>query len=103
MALCGMECVDLKNNLIKILGIHFSQNRSLENDENYRRQIIKTGKLLKLWRMRQLTIEDKILIFETLAIPKVVYLALVKDLLFSTIAQLGKIQKQFIWKTEILN
>ena len=37
MALCGMECVDLKNNLIKILGIHFSQNRSLENDENYRR------------------------------------------------------------------
>ena len=53
--------------------------------------------------MRQLTIEDKILIFETLAIPKVVYLALVKDLLFSTIAQLGKIQKQFIWKREILN
>ena len=37
MALCGMECVDLKNNLIKILGIHCSQNRSLENDENYSR------------------------------------------------------------------
>ena len=36
MALCGMECVNLKNNTIKILGIHFSYNRSLENDENWR-------------------------------------------------------------------
>ena len=27
MALCGMECVNLKNNTIKILGIHFSYNR----------------------------------------------------------------------------
>ena len=35
-------------------------------------------KLLKLWRMRQLKIEGKILIFKTLAISKVVDLALVK-------------------------
>ena len=39
IALCGMECVNLKNNPIKILGIHFSYNRRLENDENYRRYI----------------------------------------------------------------
>ena len=36
-------------------------------------------KLLKLWRMRQLTIEGKILIFKTLAITKIIHLALVKD------------------------
>ena len=48
MALCGMECVNLKNNTIKILGIHFSYNKSLENDENYKRYIIKIEKLLKL-------------------------------------------------------
>ena len=34
MAPCGMECVNLKSNTIKIPGIHFSYNRSLENDEN---------------------------------------------------------------------
>ena len=73
-----MKCVNLKNNTIKILGIHFSYNKSLENDENYRRYIIKIEKLLKLWRMRQLKIEGKILIFKTLAISKVVDLALVK-------------------------
>ena len=60
MALCGMEFVTLKNNTFKTLGIHFSYNKGLENDENYRRYIIKIEKLLKLWRMRQLTIEGKI-------------------------------------------
>ena len=98
MALCGMECVNLKNNTIKILGIHFSYNRRLENDENYRRYIIKIEKLLTLWKMRQLTIVGKILIFKTLTISKIVHLALVKDVPSSTIAQLEKTQKQFIWK-----
>ena len=42
-------------------------------------------------------IEGKILIFETLAISKVVHLALVKEVPSSTIAQLEKkMQKQFI-------
>ena len=48
--------------------------------------------------MRQITIEGKILIFKTLAISKVAHLALVKDLPSTTIAQLEKIRKQFIWK-----
>ena len=80
-----------------MLGIHFSYNRILENDENYRRYI-KIEKFLKLWKMLQLTIEGKILIFKILVISKVVHLALVKDIPSSTIAQLEKIQKQFIWK-----
>ena len=91
MTLCGMECVNLKHNTIKILGIHFSYNRKIENDENYRRYITKIEKLLKMWRMRQLTIEVKILILKLLAISKVVHFALVKDVPSSTIAQLQKI------------
>ena len=51
-----------------------------------------------LQRLRQLTIEGKILIFKTLTILKVAHLVLVKDVPSSTIAQLEKIQKQFIWK-----
>ena len=38
MTLCDMECVNPKTNTIKILGIFFSYNRRLENDENYRRK-----------------------------------------------------------------
>ena len=41
MALCDMEHVNLKHNTIKIPGIHFSYKKNLENDENYRRYIIK--------------------------------------------------------------
>ena len=91
MALCGMECVNLKNNTIKILGIHFSYNKSLENDENYRRYI-KIEKLMKLWTIRELTVEGKILIFKTSVISKIVHLALVKDAPSSKIAKLQKMQ-----------
>ena len=48
--------------------------------------------------MQQLTIKSKILIFKTLAVSKVVHLALVKNVPTSVIAQLEKIQKGFIWK-----
>ena len=48
--------------------------------------------------MLQLTIVGKILIFKTLSISKVVHLALVQDVPSSTISQLEKIQKHFIWK-----
>ena len=71
-------------------------SKRLENDENYKRYIIKFETLLKLWRMRQLTIEGKILIFKTLAISKIVHLTLMRDVPSSPIAQLEKIQKQFI-------
>ena len=96
MVLCGMERVNLKNSAIKILGIHFLYSKRLVNDENYKRYIIKFETLLKLWRMRQLTIEGKILIFKTLAISKIVHLTLMRDVPSSPIAQLEKIQKQFI-------
>ena len=52
--------------------------------------------------MRQLTIEGKILIFKTLAISKVVHLALVKDLPSSAIAQLEK-KNNLFGKAENLN
>ena len=48
MVLCGMECANLEVNTIKILGSHFSYNKSLKNDGNYRRYIIKIEKFLKL-------------------------------------------------------
>ena len=53
--------------------------------------ISKVEKLLKSWRMRQLTIEGKILISKTLAISKDAHLALVKDAPSSAVAQLEKI------------
>ena len=35
MELCRMECIDLTNNSMKILGIHFSYNKKIETEENF--------------------------------------------------------------------
>ena len=48
MALCGMEYVKLKRKTIKILRTYFPYNRSLENDENYRRYIIRIKKTVEI-------------------------------------------------------
>ena len=34
MELCGMECIDLTKNSVKILGIYFSYNK-IENEKNF--------------------------------------------------------------------
>ena len=71
LELCGMECIDLTKNSVKILGIHFSYNKKIENKENFIKIIKKIENVLKIWRIRNLTIQGKITIFKTLAISKV--------------------------------
>ena len=40
MALCGMKCIDLTDDVIKILAIFFSHNKNLEQEKprNMRRE-----------------------------------------------------------------
>ena len=47
--------------------------------------------------MRNVTLEGKITIFKTLAISKIIHLASVTVLPNSTMTQLNKIHKEFIW------
>ena len=48
--------------------------------------------------MRDLSIAGKITVFKTLAISKIVHLALVKTIPNSIIQEFNKIQNEFIWK-----
>ena len=57
LELCGMECIDLTKNLVKVLGIHFSYNEKIEKEENFIKLIKKIENVLKIWRMRNLTVE----------------------------------------------
>ena len=63
----------------------------------YKNYIQKIETTLKIWRMRNLTLEEKITIFKTLAISKIIHLATVMFLANSKIAQLNIIHKEFIW------
>ena len=72
-----MQPVDLTKDAIKILGVYFSYNVNMMNQKKYCKTITSIHGILKLWRMRNLSIESKILVFKTLAISKLVYLSLV--------------------------
>ena len=74
-----MDCTNVTKKTIKILGKHFSYNKKLENEENFIRHVQKIEEVLKLWRMKNLTVKGKITIFKTLAISKIIYLSLVNN------------------------
>ena len=97
MELCGMECIDLIKSSVQFLGIFFSYNNKIENEENFIKLIKKIKNVFKIWRIRNLTVQGKITIFKTLAISKVIHLALVTNVPQAIIDQLNKIQKDFIW------
>ena len=73
MELCGMECIDLTKNSVKILGIHFSYNKKIENEENFIKLIKKIENVLKIWRLRNLTVQSRIINSKILAISKVIH------------------------------
>ena len=86
-------------NSFKILGVYYTYDKNFENQENFINLVQKTEKLLRLWRMRNLSIAGKITIFKTLVISKIVHLAYVKVISNPVILELDKIKKDFIWKS----
>ena len=60
MAVCGMRCVDLKNDTLKILGTHFSYNEKLKEEKNFYTTVTNIQRVLKIWKMKNLILEGKI-------------------------------------------
>ena len=101
VAVCGMKCVDLCNDTIKIIGIHFSYNKEKRNEKKkILESITKIQNVLKVWRMRRLTLEGKIIVFKTLAISKIVFLSLISKVPTEIISELERIQKTFLWPSK---
>ena len=98
LALYGVECINQMSNAIKILGVYYLYHKNFENQEHFINGFLKIERLLRLWRMRNLSIAGKITIFKTLAISEIVHLALVKVTPISVILELNKIKKHFIWE-----
>ena len=98
IALCGRICIDLTDDVIKILGIFFSSIKKLEQEKKLLSHIVKIQNVLKLWKLRNLTIEGRILVFKSLAISKLIHLVLVTEIPTSIINLLTKKQMEFTWK-----
>ena len=95
---CGIKCIDLRLNTVKILSIHFSYNKKIENDENFLKQIASIEKVLKPYEIRNLTLERKVTVFKALAISKIVYLALITNIPTSTMKELNNTKRIFLEK-----
>ena len=51
VALCGMKCVNLNNETVKIFGVHFSCSKNPDQDKKFSEHIVKIESILKLWRI----------------------------------------------------
>ena len=86
IALCGMKCIDPKNNVIKILNIYiFLNKKKLELEKNLLNHVVKIQNILKLWKLRNSAIERRIFVFKSLAISKLIHLDLVTEIPISAI------------------
>ena len=65
--------------------------------KNYCEAVTNIHGILKLWRMRNLSIEGKIVVFKMLATSKLVYVALLTVVPNHITDDVAKIQKSFIW------
>ena len=74
MAVYGIKCVNLKTNVIKILGIHFSYNNKLNMEKDFLTATSNIQGILKVWRMTNLTFKGKVIVFRTLALSKIIHL-----------------------------
>ena len=70
VAICGIKCIDLTKEAIKILGVFFSYDKNLLHENNFRKTILNIERILKTWRLRNLTLEGKIIVFKILALSK---------------------------------
>ena len=70
---CGMHCIDLNTDTLKILGTHFSYNEKLKEKKNFYKIVTDMQQVLKIWKIRKLTLEEKIDIFKTIAISKLLF------------------------------
>ena len=102
VAVCGIQCVDLVLDTIKILGTHFSYNEKLKEERNFCFIIAKIESVLKLWKLWNLTLEGKILIFRTLALLRIIFQAIVTPIPIYIVTELEKIQKCFLWENSTL-
>ena len=97
-----MCCIDVNNNTLQILGTPFSYNKNLKEKKNYK-TIIDIQRVLKIWKMRNLTLEGKIFIFKTIAISKIACQLFVTTVPKHVVNKLEKIQKTFLWNNSTPN
>ena len=96
-ALCNVKNINLTNDSIRVLGIHFSYDSRICEEKNFTGTIKKICNVLKVWKMRNLTLIGKIVIFKSLAISKIISTSYMSTVPTTVLNNLVTIHKDFIW------
>ena len=91
-----MSCTDLNNDALKILATHFSYNKKIERRKKMFKTLTDIQRVLKIWEMRNLTIEGEIFIFKTKTISKTVFQSFRTTVRKYVLNKLEKKQKVFL-------
>ena len=92
-----MRCIDLNVDTLKILGTHFSYNKKLKEEKNFYKIVTDMQPVLKIRKMRKLTLEEKIVVFKTIAISTIDFQTLITTAPKHIANELKEIQKTFFW------
>ena len=90
-----MRCIDLNIDTLKIIGTHFSYNEKLKEEKNFYKIVTDMQRVLKIWKIRRLTLEEKNLIFKTIVISKIVFQAFITTVPKHIVNELKKNTKSF--------
>ena len=94
---CGVKCVNLRVNTSRFSEFIFHTIINLTWKKNFLTAISNTQSVLKIWRMRNLTLEGKTIVFKTLALSKIVHLCFTSVVPKQIIEEIENIQKNFLW------
>ena len=83
--------------MLKILRIHFFSNKKLKEEKKIFKTVTDIQQVLKIWKIRNLTLEGEIVIFKTIAILNIVFQSLITTVPEYVVNELEKIQKAFLW------
>ena len=95
VSVCSLDCIDLYNDTLNILGTNFSYNEKLIEEKKCYKTLTNIQRVLSIWKMRNVTLEEKIAIFKTVSISKIVFQSFIVTVPKHIINELEKTQKAF--------
>ena len=103
MTVYGLQCIDLNNNILKILDTHFSYNEKLKEEKKIYKTVTDIQRVLKIWKIKNLKLEGKIVIFKTMEISKILLQSFITTVPKHVTNELEKIQKALLLKNSTPN
>ena len=97
LALLGLRNINLNDDSIRILGVHFSYNSLIYKEKNFQTVVETMERTLAVWRWRNLSIAGKITIFKTLVLSKIISISFLSSIPNVIIDKIEKLQKDYIW------